>query len=62
MKIRSTFIKSFAHDTRGATAIEYGLIAGILCVALITCFSLFSNSATSMVEYTANVLEEAMTK
>ena len=30
----SNFIKRFSNDERGVTAIEYGLIAGIIVVAL----------------------------
>ena len=29
------FIKRFAHDESGATAIEYGLIASLIAVAII---------------------------
>jgi len=28
-------MKSFAHDIRGATAIEYGLIAGLIALVVI---------------------------
>jgi pilus assembly protein Flp/PilA len=31
-----TFIQRFAHDERGITAIEYGLIAGIMALGIIT--------------------------
>ena len=30
------FLKSFASDDAGATAIEYGLIAALIAVAIIT--------------------------
>jgi pilus assembly protein Flp/PilA len=30
-----TFIKTFAADRKGVTAIEYGLIAGLIAVAII---------------------------
>jgi pilus assembly protein Flp/PilA len=32
----TNFIKTFANDESGATAIEYGLIAALIAVALIT--------------------------
>lgn len=35
------FIKNFANDESGATAIEYGLIAALMAVAIITCLGLF---------------------
>lgn len=31
-----TLIRSFARDDSGATAIEYGLIAGLISVVIIT--------------------------
>jgi len=31
-----TFFKKFAHNTKAATAIEYGLIAALIAVAGIT--------------------------
>ena len=35
------FIKSFANDESGATAIEYGLIAALMAVAIIACLTAF---------------------
>jgi len=35
-----SFIKSLATDQDGATAIEYGLIAGLIAVAIITAVTL----------------------
>jgi pilus assembly protein Flp/PilA len=34
------FIKNFANDESGATAIEYGLIAALIAVAIITAVGL----------------------
>ena len=34
-------ILSFAHDENGATAVEYGLIAALICVAIIGSLSTF---------------------
>ena len=36
----SKFIKQFLNDESGATAIEYGLIAALIAVVLITAVSL----------------------
>ncbi|MTI16967.1 Flp family type IVb pilin [Rhodobacteraceae bacterium RKSG542] len=33
----------FLKDESGATAIEYGLIAGIMAVAIITAFGIFAD-------------------
>ena len=38
------FIKNFAQDESGATAIEYGLIAALISVALITGATALGNS------------------
>ena len=35
------FIKNFANDESGATAIEYGLIAALMAVAIIACLTAF---------------------
>ena len=51
-----TSIRSFLRDARGATAIEYGLIAALIAVAAITAMSsvgkhlsnTFNNVATNM--------------
>jgi pilus assembly protein Flp/PilA len=32
-------MKNFARDTRGATAIEYGLISALICLVIITAIS-----------------------
>ncbi|WP_299651979.1 Flp family type IVb pilin [uncultured Jannaschia sp.] len=33
------FVNKFAHNENGATAIEYGLIAGLIAVVIITAVS-----------------------
>lgn len=43
-----TFIKRFARDERGITAIEYGLIAGILALGLITTLGTVSTSLNGL--------------
>lgn len=40
------FLKRFAADQSGATAIEYGLIAALIAVALISAFSLLGDKIT----------------
>ena len=37
-------VQQFLFDEDGATAIEYGLIAALIAVALITAFTLFGQS------------------
>ena len=42
------FVKRFCQDERGATAIEYGLIATLICVAIIAAMTnLGSNMANT---------------
>jgi pilus assembly protein Flp/PilA len=38
----------FAKDDRGATAIEYGLIAGLIAVGIIAALTAFGGSMTGM--------------
>lgn len=38
----------FVRDESGATAIEYGLIAGIVSVAIITAFALFGTDLSAL--------------
>ena len=41
------FIKKFARDTKGATAIEYGLIAALIAVAGITAMGAVGSSVSN---------------
>jgi pilus assembly protein Flp/PilA len=41
-------------DEEGATAIEYGLIAALIAVALITAFIGFGSSLSAMFNYVSN--------
>lgn len=44
------FIKNFANDESGATAIEYGLIAALIAVAIITAVGLLGTKLTTTFE------------
>jgi pilus assembly protein Flp/PilA len=44
----ATFVKSLAANQDGATAIEYGLIASLLSVAIITAVSLLGTDVTGL--------------
>jgi pilus assembly protein Flp/PilA len=41
------FLKRFATDERGATAIEYGLVASLIAVAIITSVSNIGKNVSS---------------
>ena len=40
----AALIVRFVRNESGATAIEYGLVAGLIAVALITAFTIFGSS------------------
>ena len=44
-------ISQFIDDEEGATAIEYGLIAALIAVALIVSFMTFGNSLVGLFDY-----------
>jgi len=50
----------FFEDERGATAIEYGLLAALIAMVAITAFSFFGSSLGSLFNYTANRATAAM--
>jgi Flp pilus assembly pilin Flp len=43
------FLKTFLKDTRGASAVEYGLIAASVAVAMIVAVSSFNERPTSSI-------------
>ena len=56
------FLARFAKDESGATAIEYGLIAGLIGVAIITAVGLAGDSITNMLTRVAAELNDASTQ
>ncbi len=50
------FISRIAKNERGATAIEYGLIAGLIAVAIITAVTLVGTNLTSKFNAIAGAL------
>lgn len=54
-----TLIRRLAADESGATAIEYGLIAGLVAVAIIAALSLLGDSLTGLFEYVADTVTAA---
>jgi pilus assembly protein Flp/PilA len=50
----------FVHDQRGATAIEYGLIAGILAIGMLLAFTFFGGSLSGMFNMVATKGSNAM--
>ena len=52
----STLLARFARDESGATAIEYGLIAGLISVAIITIVGTLGSNLTSVFTTISNKL------
>lgn len=50
-------IMAFLKDVRGATAIEYGLIAALMSAALIGSYSGFSNAFLNQYELLADEID-----
>lgn len=52
-------ISKFQSDERGETAIEYGLIAALISVSIITAATEFSDSLSLMLTSAANIMTTA---
>ncbi|QMV74093.1 Flp family type IVb pilin [Comamonas piscis] len=57
----TNIIKNFWNDEEGATAIEYGLIAGLIAVAIIGVLTLMGTNLTALFTTISNALSEAAT-
>lgn len=53
------FITRFAKDESGATAIEYGLIAALMAVAVIACITAFGPKMKATFEGIGDTMEGA---
>jgi len=49
-------IKNFIQDESGATAIEYGLIAALVAVAIIGALTVLGQELTNIFQYVADTL------
>lgn len=58
----TNFIKNFLKDEEGATAIEYGLIAGLIAVAIIGVFATFGEGLTDVFSKISAKLKELGTE
>ena len=53
-------IRAFCDDDSGATAIEYGLIAALIAVAVIASFMVLGNSLTNLMSEGTGSAAEVM--
>ena len=53
-------VESFYRDDKGATAIEYGLIAGLIAVGIIVSMTAFGNSLSGMFNFVRDEATTAM--
>jgi pilus assembly protein Flp/PilA len=54
-----TFLRAIAADQDGATAIEYGLIAGLIAVAIVTAVTAVGGDLTGLFNVIAGDLQTA---
>jgi pilus assembly protein Flp/PilA len=54
-----SLVRRFLQDESGATAIEYGLIAGLVAVAIIAALTLLGNSLNTLFSNVANTVSTA---
>lgn len=55
----NTYLKDFVKNVQGATAIEYGLIAGGISLAIVTAVFLFGDSLSSLFSTIAGKMADA---
>jgi pilus assembly protein Flp/PilA len=56
-----SFVRHFAKSEKGATAIEYGLIAALVSVAAITALGLMGDSLVDIFSVVSTELSDAAT-
>ena len=54
--VRDVMLSKFLNDESGATAIEYGLIAALVAVALITALRALGGELAEIFDYVSGIL------
>lgn len=54
-----SLIRRLANDESGATAIEYGLIAGLVAVAIIVALQTLGTSLNDLFDFVATTVDDA---
>lgn len=62
MSFIRTALRKFARDEKGATAIEYGLIAALIAVVCIGGFSLIGSNLRSTLDYVGSQLDSSSSR
>lgn len=60
MAARPALIRRFLGDQRGTTAVEYGLIAGLIFLVIVTSVTAFGNKTTGVMNDVATAIDEAI--
>jgi pilus assembly protein Flp/PilA len=55
------FLARLRRDESGATAIEYGLIAGLIFLVILGALTAFADTSTGLFNRAMNAIREAMT-
>ena len=53
-------MKAFARDERGATAIEYAMIASLIFLVIVTSVTAFGNKTTGVIQYVSDTIDAAI--
>jgi pilus assembly protein Flp/PilA len=53
------FVKSFAHDESGATAVEYGLMVALIAVVIIVAVALLGKELNDIFNTVQNCIKNA---
>ena len=53
-------IRRFLGNRRGTTAVEYGLIAGLIFLVIVTSVTAFGNKTTGVMNDVATAIDEAI--
>lgn len=56
----TTFFRTMKADTSGATAVEYGLIVGLIVIAILVSMQLVANETLEMWDYVTDSSLDAM--
>jgi pilus assembly protein Flp/PilA len=49
-------VRRFARDRRGVTAMEYGLLTGLIALAIVSALSMFSTDVNQLFSYLSGTI------